>query len=249
MEPIRVHIVNPVTTNTFDMVTPNEELARRAGIILTQSHTSEGPETTECEYDGILCAPQVVKDAIAAHKAGAQAIVISSVSDPGLEAAREALPEIPVLGLGQTSMLHAKQLGAKFCIAPTVAGRKHYFEKQARVYGLEGSLAAVEATRISVADIHKDRDHAVEVLFKCFMKMAESGAEVGIMGCACFEELDKKLEERLAAAGYPMRILDPGPLTIMHAASLARLGHVPSRMAYHDPPPKKRTGFNPLADR
>ena len=81
------------------------------------------------------------------------------------------------------------------------------------------------------------------------MNMAASGAEVGIMGCACFEELDKRLEERLAAAGCPMRILDPGPLTIMHAASLARLGHLPSGMAYHEPPPKQRTGFNPLAER
>jgi Asp/Glu/hydantoin racemase len=44
------------------------------------------------------------------------------MGDPGLNAGKEAV-DIPVLGIGQTSMNYAKNLGDKFSILPTLERR------------------------------------------------------------------------------------------------------------------------------
>jgi allantoin racemase len=239
----RVHLIVPVTTKSFDFLGPNTELAARAGIVLSQSHIEEGPETIEYEIDEALCARGVVREALKAANNGVDAIVIICMGDPALDATREAITNIPVLGLAQTSMHYAKTLGHTFGIAGTAGDTKAYWTKRAGHYGLESSLVAIELADVWVADIHKDAESVTQGLLACFLKMAKAGAEVGILGCGCYQDVDKTLETLLEKEGYPMRVLDAVPLTILQAASMARLGHMHSKIGYPTPPRAKLPAF------
>src|SRR2546423_15239961 len=58
------------------------------------------------------CAAQVIANALTAQEEGYGAFVIGHFQEPALREARAAV-DIPVIGLGETTMLHACTLGRK----------------------------------------------------------------------------------------------------------------------------------------
>lgn len=239
---VTVHLIVPTTTE-FEFA---EELRHLEGpdLRITQSHLSQGPETVESEYDELFSGPGVVANAIRAQNEGADAIVIVCMGDPALHATREAV-SIPVLGIGETAMHYAAMLGHKFSILPTLDRRKMAYESKARLYGLESKLASVRPTNISVLDIYTDRGAAVDRLVDCAAKaVTEDGADVIVLGCGSFQNMDRMLEDLLLKRGLAVPVIESTPLTVLTAAALARTKLSHSKHAYPAPPPKKMTGFD-----
>jgi allantoin racemase len=67
----------------------------------------------------LRCSKLLVRNAIVAERNGYAAFVIGHSQEPGLAQARVAV-DIPVIGLGEATMLHACTLGRK--IGPVSAG-------------------------------------------------------------------------------------------------------------------------------
>ena len=70
------------------------------------------PDTMPHRLTETRCGIRVVAGAVAAEADGCDAFLIGHFQDSGLHEARSAV-EIPVLGLGETSMLHACTLGQR----------------------------------------------------------------------------------------------------------------------------------------
>jgi allantoin racemase len=239
---VQVHLIIPTTTE-FEFA---EGLRHLEGpdLGITQSHISRGPASVESEYDELFCGPAVVENAIRAQNDGADAIVIVCMGDPALHAAREAV-SIPVVGLGETAMHYAAMLGHKFSILPTLERRRVAYESKARLYGLDSKLASVRPTNIPVLDIDHDPHSTLGRLVDCAAAaVVEDGADVIILGCGCFQDMDRMMERLLLERGLAVPVIDSTPLAVLTAAAIARTGLSHSKRAYPAPPLKTMTGYD-----
>ena len=90
------------------------------------------------------CARHVVRNAIAAAEGGYDAVAIGHFQDGGLYEARAAV-DIPVLALGETSMLYACTLGRTLGLVTINPYFVPMHEEQIQRYGLERRVRAVKA--------------------------------------------------------------------------------------------------------
>ena len=88
------------------------------------------------------CAREVICNAVTAQEQGYDAFVIGHFQDAGLYEARSVV-DIPVLALGETSMLHGCMLGQRSGIIATNRRYIPWFHHQIRKYGLEQRVAGV----------------------------------------------------------------------------------------------------------
>lgn len=89
-------------------------------------------------------AAQVIAGALAAQREGYDAFVIGHFQDPALRETRAAV-EIPVIGLGEASMLHACTLGRKIALVTINPMLIPDMEQQIAQHGLERRVVAVRA--------------------------------------------------------------------------------------------------------
>lgn len=147
------------------------------------------------------------------------AITIGCFYDPGLRELREIL-EIPVLGIGETSMAIASLLGHRFSI---IVGRKKWIPKMsdnALIYGYNRKIASWVSLDMTVENFHnKSREEIIEVIVdKSNKAIKEDLAEVIILGCAAIEGVTDVLQERL---GIP--VIDPVAVTFKITESIVDL--------------------------
>src|SRR5947209_3513253 len=98
---MKIHVVAPITTaglSTAEDYTP----FAAPGTDIGHSILTEGPASVESRLDEVLAAPGVLRCTREAELAGADAVVIDCMGDPGLAAARE-ITSMLVLGPAQTS--------------------------------------------------------------------------------------------------------------------------------------------------
>lgn len=236
----KIHFVIPTITR-FDML-PYAQPFEKFGLTFTQSHIDMGPASVESEFDELFCGPDTVIKAIEAEASGAEAIIIVCMGDPALDQAREAVA-IPVIGPGETAMHYAAMLGHKFSIIPTLERRISTYEHHARKYGLESRLASVRPACISVLAIEEDPNVLLTLVAKAEAAVVEDHADVIILGCLGFQNLDKKIQAALAEKGHHVPVIDALPLSIMTAATLVRAGLSHSPKAYPLPPAKTFGGY------
>jgi allantoin racemase len=92
----------------------------------------------------LRCAMDVVRNAIQAERDGFDAFVLGHFQDSGLWEARSAV-DIPVIGLGESAMLHACTLGRSIGLVTIHPIFIPFHQDQIRRYGLEQRVTAVEA--------------------------------------------------------------------------------------------------------
>jgi Asp/Glu/hydantoin racemase len=98
------------------------------------------------------CAAQTVRNALQAEREGADAFVIGHFQDSGLFEARSAVG-VPVLGLGEATMLHACSLGRRIGLVTIDPFFIPWHLDQIARYGLRERVAGVRAMRsFGVAD-------------------------------------------------------------------------------------------------
>lgn len=90
------------------------------------------------------CANAAIANAIAAERDGCDAFLIGHFQDSGLHEARSAV-DIPVLGLGETAMLHACTLGARIGLVTIHPVFIPWHREQIVRYGLTERVIGVTA--------------------------------------------------------------------------------------------------------
>ncbi|HEX7007650.1 MAG TPA: aspartate/glutamate racemase family protein [Alphaproteobacteria bacterium] len=95
------------------------------------------------------CAGHVIRNAIQAEREGYDAFIIGHFQDAGLNEAKSVV-DIPVIGLGESSMLYACTLGRKIGLVTIDDVFIPWHEEQAVRYGLDKRVVGVRAINTSL---------------------------------------------------------------------------------------------------
>ena len=114
-------------------------------------HTTTPPATTTHAITEFRIARNLIRNAVEAEKQGYDAMAITHFQDAGL-AEVKSVAEIPVLGLGETTLLHSLTLGRKLGLITINPVFIPWHEDQVIRYGLQQRVVGVRAVEATVAD-------------------------------------------------------------------------------------------------
>lgn len=173
----------------------------------------------------LRCSVQVLDRLCAAEEDGFDAVIIGHFQDPGIDAAR-AMLDIPVIGLGEASMLHSLQLGRRFGLITIDPVYFEWHREQAVRLGIAERLVGIEALCASPETLVAafDDSAAYRALREAFVagarKLAQAGAEVVLSAGGLFALLSA--EERRFLVGNAV-VLNPIPVALRAAETAAWL--------------------------
>lgn len=154
-------------------------------------------------------------DALAAHGAGVDAVVLACFGDPGLFALQEVSP-VPVVGMAEAAIQDAVARGGRFAIVTGGAAWGPMLTEFVATLGLADRLASVRTVAPSGADIARDPDAAIASLAAACDDAHADGAEIVILGGAGLAGLKPRIAERTKA-----RLLDGLECAVAHALAQA----------------------------
>ena len=131
LEPHLKAILDPEFSGTFNTTTPS----------VTTTHA-----LTE-----FRAARNFIRNTIEAERQGYDAVAITHFQDAGLMEAKSAV-EIPVLGLGETTLLHGCTLGRKMGLITINPAFIPWHEDQIIRYGLQQRVVGVRAVDATISD-------------------------------------------------------------------------------------------------
>jgi Asp/Glu/hydantoin racemase len=114
-------------------------------------HTTTPPATTTHAITEFRIARNLIRNAVEAEKQGYDAMAITHFQDAGLAEVKSVV-EIPVLGLGETTLFHACTLGRKLGLITINPVFIPWHEDQVIRYGLQQRVVGVRAVPATVAD-------------------------------------------------------------------------------------------------
>jgi allantoin racemase len=232
---MRIMVINP---NTSESMTGHirRELERVKGdetelAIINPVH---GPVSIESAYDEAFAIPPTLELVKQAEKEGYDAVVLACFSDPGLEAAREAV-SIPVVGIEESTLHMAAMLGHKFSIMTSRCQRVPSRMEHVVRLGLESRLASVRPLEMSVLEMDAEPERAkARIMEVAGAAVQQDGAEVIILGCAGLAGYAGDIERELGVV-----VLDPTPIALKTAELLVSLGLRHSKHGLYATPPAK----------
>lgn len=238
-----VHIITPIITEGLRNLADVEPL-EKFGIKISHSILETGPASIESEYDEALAVPDTIRRCIEAEAAGADAIVIDCMGDPGLKPCREVV-SVPVLGPMQTSLHAAAMLGSKVSIVTVLDSVVPMLNNLAMVYGLADKLVSTRVIDLPVLEIEKDLITTQRRLGEASLAaVKEDGADAIIFGCTGFLGCADAIKEAMLAENIDVPVIDPIPLTVLQAAAIANAGYSHSKKTYAMPRDKEVIGYN-----
>jgi Asp/Glu/hydantoin racemase len=196
------------------------------------------------------CAAQVIANALTAQQQGYDAFVIGHFAEPGLAEARSAV-RIPVIGLGEATLLHACTLGRKIGLVTTSPVLVPCHEDQIARHGLHRRVIAVRAVHPQAGQFNRafEDEREYRSLREEFVGQAEAMLGLGI-------------DVIIPAGGYPMllfareqsfaiggaMVLNGLPVAVAAAETAIRLSRLNGtgtsrRSAYALPPAEAVTEF------
>lgn len=137
--------------------------------------------------------------ALNAHVAGHDAVLLGCFGDPGLTALKEASP-VPVTGMAEASCHVAAMLGRRFAIVTGGRAWEPILEDFVASIGLAGRLAGVVPVAPTGDEIARDPERSLDVLAAaCTTARASLRADVIILGGAGLAGLAAAVRERVGA--------------------------------------------------
>ena len=150
----------------------------------------------------------ILDSVIEAELEGYDAVAIGNILDPALREAR-SMVDIPVLGLGETSMLTSCMMGSTFSLVgvnPYFGGR---FEENVAKYGLRDRLASIECMGLT--------PHELDA---CFSDPDLRGKAIASFEAAARASLDKGAEVVIPAGGRLTAFLNANGIREVDSAPL-----------------------------
>ena len=232
-EPVRITVIAPVVLpEDSDDFFPVVE-----GVVFDHRSLAAGTDSIESRWDDQFSVPGIIDAAMRAEGAGAEAVIIDCMDDPGLDTVREVV-RIPVVGPAEASMHLALCLAGRFTILTTADEDIPVVREIVERNRLEHRSASIRGIGISPLQLHEDP----EKTFRRFAEVAtiavrEDGTEAIIAGCTLLSDLIDRLSEHLVDVGLDVPVIDPRQAAAHHARMLVRLGLSHSAVSYPAPPP------------
>ena len=241
---MRILVINPnASTAMSDVIREQLMAVKRDDVELEVVNPEGSPPAIESAQDVAECIPpmlEIVRGAVARE---VDAIVIACFTDPGLDAAREAT-SLPVVGIQESAMHLAAQLGDRFSVLTLLERRVPARHHAALRHGLERRLASCPVLNLPVLATVEDREQVLAQLIRVGRRAIEQdGAEVLILGCAGLGDLAPRVQQALS-----IPVIDPNAAALKLAETLVDLGlsHSKARL-YAAPERNVRSNGQPLA--
>lgn len=114
-------------------------------------NTTSPPATTTHAITEFRVAGNIIRNVVEAERQGYDAVAVTHFQDAGLMEAKSAV-DIPVLGLGETTLFHACTLGRKLGLVTINPAFIPWHEDQVIRYGLQQRVVGVRAVEARVSD-------------------------------------------------------------------------------------------------
>ncbi|MFG1858460.1 aspartate/glutamate racemase family protein [Actinomadura geliboluensis] len=195
---------------------------------------AHGPRNMiDSPYERTIADSAVLAEGTRAAKRGADAIVINSMSDSGLNALRSRL-SIPVVGVCQASMALAMQLGRSIGVITMWRPWHELYTSAAAAAGISDRLVSIRdiATRPDSEALLTGREDTVcpQLLAACRVAIKDDRADVLILGSTTLHRAWRYLSERV-----DVPLINPGVAGHLAAQDLLRAHLTHSRRAYPAP--------------
>jgi allantoin racemase len=191
--------------------------------------------TIQSAYEASISTVEDLECAMAAEKAGYQAVIIPCGGDPGVAPLREVL-SVPVIPPGSTAKHLCSLLGPRFSVLTTGKGAPHRTE----IHEREGllKLVSIHPVGLTVPEVRAKPEEAFEAMVREGRRAVdEYGACSVTYGCMSmgFLMVDDRLTEEI---GVPA--INPVKAAVKLAEALIDLGITHSKRAYPVPPSLER---------
>ncbi len=222
----KILIINPVGTEFWNKITYEgiKEVVNPQTEVVVRN-LKDAPPAIECEYDKDLASPFVIREVGKACNEGFDAVIINCFDDPGLEASRE-ISKTLVLGVGETSIYTALNLGFKIGIISTGESARNIYYRRAIKLGLRNRIVYTSGVGINVLNLRKDLRRTKEEVRKEIINAIQNyDVDIIVLGCTGFLGLAKELTDEI---GLP--VIDPTLITVKLAEAYIKLGLSHSRI-------------------
>ena len=191
--------------------------------------------TIQSAYEASLSTAEDLECAMAAEKAGYQAVIIPCGGDPGVAPLREVL-SVPVIPPGSTAKHFCSLLGPRFSVVTTGKGAPYRTEIHERDGLLK--LVSIHPVGLTVPEVRAKPEEAFEAMAREGREAVEKYRACSVTyGCMSmgFLMVDERLTEEI---GVPA--VNPVKAAVKMAETLIDLGITHSKRAYPVPPSLRR---------
>ena len=232
---MRVLVINPnASVEMSDVIREQLHAVARPDVVVDVVNPPGAPPAIESALDEAACVPPMLALVRAAAGQGYDAVVIACFSDPGLDAAREAT-DLPVVGIQDSAMHLAAQIGYRFSVLTTLAHRSPLRERAALLAGLDRRLASCRPLDLPVLETVLNREQVVQKIVRIGRQaIEEDGAEVLVLGCAGLGDLAIRASREL---GVP--VIDPNAAALKLCETLVDLSLSHSRAGLYRSRPRE----------
>ena len=194
---MKILLLNPNTTNSItDTLFKTASLVKSKETELIPITADKGFPYISNKAEAQIAGVRVL-EIIAKHEKDFDAIIIAAFGDPGLIAARETF-QIPIVGLGEASMLSACLFGKKFSIISFTQNMKSWYQESVELLGLEKRYSGFRATEGVVLSIDEIQSLHKKQLVKSAKDSIEiDGADVVIFAGAPLSGFKKQVENEI----------------------------------------------------
>ena len=200
------------------------------GLRQAPADSQTSPDVYRDSFFQLLSTLQFVKGAIDAQREGFDAVVMNCFDDLGVEQARSVV-EIPVVGIGSSSLFFAAQLGRRVgLIVPNLPGQIEYAQRQIADLGLSGFFApnSIRTDGMPFAESWcqalADPAAAIRRFEPIVTGLLEEGAESVVFGCGGFSLVcGAQNYNRIQWHGRQYPLVIPITVALMRAESLVLL--------------------------
>lgn len=216
---VKLLIINPVGVDIWNELTlsyAKQVLSFDVEVVVR--NIPGAPPYIETEYEKELVAPLVIKEVVKAGKEGFHGVIINCFDDPGLEGSRE-VSDIPVFGIGETSLAIALLLGYKIGIISAGREWSTLYKRRVAQLGIEKRVVYISGIEIPILEIRKNIERITSLLTKEIEKaVKEHEVDVVVLGCSGFIGLANTISKVVA-----IPVIDPTLVTLKVAESLLKL--------------------------
>jgi allantoin racemase len=192
-----------------------------------------GPASIESAYEEYISVRPTAELMLEVEREGFDAAILGCFGDPGLDAMREVLTRMPVVGPAEASCYTGLMLGDSLGIITVTDSVVRPMYDLMRRLGISERVAGIAVVDTPVLELY-DRERSLARAVAAGRGLIEQkGANVLILGCMtmAFLDLNIELQEEL---GVP--VVNPARVALTTAESLVSAGLRHSKRAYPLPP-------------
>jgi allantoin racemase len=198
-----------------------------------------GPASIESEYEEALAGPGILQRVEEASADGVDAIFVSCGADPAIQAARE-ITDVPVVGGFEPAMLTALTLGGRIGILQVLPNVLPMLRGLARRYAMAERLGTIRVIDLPVLGLAHGEDLVDRLVGQAASAVRAGEADVLVLGCTGMLGVAAAVQERLAADGLAVPVVDPTAAAVLWLEAQVRMRLTASRTTYRTPPAKER---------